>query len=141
MTLQKYKSHKIVQAGRITRVHTIYKGVAMMEVVDFVEVGGRQYDVPENFSARGAPIVGESYLVRYDDGYVSWSPAKAFEAGYTLIEQATGATVSQIEDAINRGEHVNLRPDGVVEMTNATQVQRPCDTEDDVQQDGSVDLA
>ncbi|PYX85030.1 MAG: hypothetical protein DMG70_05000 [Acidobacteria bacterium] len=25
------------------------------------------------------------YLVQYEDGYLSWSPAKAFEEGYTRI--------------------------------------------------------
>lgn len=28
------------------------------------------------------------YLVIYDDGYVSWSPSQAFEAGYKRIEEA-----------------------------------------------------
>ena len=31
------------------------------------------------------PKVGGYYVV-YADGYKSWSPAEAFEAGYTLIE-------------------------------------------------------
>ena len=31
------------------------------------------------------PEVGGYYL-RYEDGYESWSPAKAFEDGYSLIE-------------------------------------------------------
>ena len=26
------------------------------------------------------------YYVRYPDGYESWSPAEAFEDGYTLVE-------------------------------------------------------
>lgn len=26
------------------------------------------------------------YLVQYEDGYLSWSPAAAFEAGYTRLE-------------------------------------------------------
>ena len=27
------------------------------------------------------------YYVRYPDGYESWSPAEAFEEGYTLVEE------------------------------------------------------
>lgn len=34
---------------------------------------------------RHLPVVG-GYVVRYEDGYTSFSPAKAFEDGYTLIE-------------------------------------------------------
>lgn len=30
------------------------------------------------------PVVG-GYLVLYDDGYCSFSPAEAFESGYTRI--------------------------------------------------------
>ena len=26
------------------------------------------------------------YYVRYPDGYESWSPAEAFEEGYTLVD-------------------------------------------------------
>lgn len=40
--------------------------------------------VSHGLIARGAPVVGD-YYVRYDDGYESWSPAKAFEEGYTLL--------------------------------------------------------
>jgi len=134
--LQKYKSHKTVLAGKIQGIRTEER--IARPVVTALVVGGHEYLVPENFSARGTPEVGD-YLVRYEGGYLSWSPAKAFEDGYMLIEDVTGATVGQIEDAINRGEYVNLRPDGGVEMTNAAKVQRPCDTEDDIQSDGSVD--
>jgi len=35
--------------------------------------------------ARGRPSDGD-YLVRYEDGYLSWSPKKAFENGYTKVE-------------------------------------------------------
>jgi hypothetical protein len=38
-----------------------------------------------NFFGRGSPAVGD-YLVRYEpEGYLSWSPKKAFEDGYTEI--------------------------------------------------------
>ncbi len=35
---------------------------------------------------RNHVLVG-GYYVLYEDGYDSWSPAKAFEDGYTLIEE------------------------------------------------------
>lgn len=85
MTLQRYQSHKIVEAGKIQGLqHDPDVGHKIMLIV-----GGKQYDVPENFAARGWPEIGD-YFVRYSDGYVSWSPAATFEAGYTLVEDATG---------------------------------------------------
>ena len=41
--------------------------------------------VPRDFFARGMPTPGD-YIVIYADGYKSWSPAKAFEEGYTRVE-------------------------------------------------------
>ena len=87
----KYKSHKEVRAFKIGKV-------------DFdADVGGnRETDgsviiTPENtvyppfkvdgeFDRRHAPQPG-GYIVFYEDGYVSYSPADAFEGGYTLGEQ------------------------------------------------------
>jgi hypothetical protein len=80
--LQRYKSHKVVEGGRIQGISYDNDGGVLK-----VTVGGRQYDVPENFAARGAPSIGD-YLVRYADGYLSWSTAEAFEEGYTLIGEA-----------------------------------------------------
>jgi hypothetical protein len=37
------------------------------------------------YIAKHNPQVG-GYFVEYDDGYHSFSPAEAFEAGYTLID-------------------------------------------------------
>ncbi len=34
--------------------------------------------------ARGSPSVGD-YYVLYEDSYQSWSPAKAFDSGYTRL--------------------------------------------------------
>jgi hypothetical protein len=86
--LQRYKSHKTVEAGKIQRIHTV--SIISLSgghdfVIEFVEAGGTQYPVPIGFAARGKqPEIGD-YLVRYEDGYLSWSPAKAFEDGYDLL--------------------------------------------------------
>ena len=86
--MQRYKSHKIVEAGKIQRIHTTSVPApdgSWNAVIDFVEVGGWQYQVPDGFAARDKkPEIGD-YLVRYEDGYLSWSPAKAFEDGYDLL--------------------------------------------------------
>lgn len=43
-----------------------------------------EFDVPAEFMMKHKPVVGGYYVV-YDDGYKSFSPAAAFEAGYSLI--------------------------------------------------------
>jgi len=70
--LPRWQSHKKVWADRIIR---IYGGLW------FLDCGGHVQVTPD-LVARGSPVVGD-YFVQYDDGYKSWSPAKAFEEGYT----------------------------------------------------------
>jgi hypothetical protein len=41
-------------------------------------------EVDHLFMAKHNPSSGGYYVI-YDDGYTSWSPAKSFEEGYTLI--------------------------------------------------------
>ncbi len=85
--MMRYHSHKIVEAGKIQRIHRTHEN--NVGVIDFVEVGGKQIAVPQDWSARGVPEIGD-YLVRYNGGtsqeYLSWSPADVFESGYTLID-------------------------------------------------------
>ena len=92
--MQKFKCHKVVEAGKITRV------------VDYgVAAGGQlEMDTPEGtyllavntgYLHKHQPGVG-GYFVRYADGYESYSPAAAFEAGYTAIGDAAPAADLQI---------------------------------------------
>ena len=87
--LPRYKCHKEVWALKIKRI-------------DYPRTGAQQDDdgkrliVPEN--GRYSPILVDhdymrkhqpkkgGYYVVYADGYKSWSPAEAFEDGYTLIK-------------------------------------------------------
>jgi hypothetical protein len=81
MEMPRYKSHKTVWALKI-------KEVAQ-------NGDGHWYIVPEDerytiiqadeFVAKHRPEAG-GYYVQYADGYKSYSPAKAFEEGYTLCE-------------------------------------------------------
>lgn len=78
-----WQSHKIVEAAKIIR--TAGDETIQMWILDLpgnvgVNAGG-------NLLARvpvGADPVG-GYYVRYEDVFESWSPAKAFEEGYTRI--------------------------------------------------------
>ncbi len=80
--MKKYKSHKIVEAAKIEKISGDY-GTVHGATLHFV--GGGALLVSRAYLNKHEPNVG-GYYVRYPDGYASWSPADAFEAGYTEIE-------------------------------------------------------
>lgn len=80
--MRKWKSHKIVEAEPIAsmgpdRMNDPTKYTLILASAETVKVD------PSVFR-RGFPVIGD-YLVRYPDGYLSWSLKKAFEEGYTEV--------------------------------------------------------
>lgn len=74
--LPKYKSHKSVWALKIKEVG---EDTLSFDKPDYASiVVGKEYIEKHN------PSVGGYYVV-YPDGYKSFSPAQAFEEGYTLV--------------------------------------------------------
>lgn len=76
MEMPRYQSHKRVYALKIARV----------EGCTITPDDGRYAPIsvePEMY-LRYTPTAGDYYVV-YDDGYKSFSPAKAFEDGYSLV--------------------------------------------------------
>jgi hypothetical protein len=77
-----YQCHKKVRALKIKK----------MEPTDYGEIitpKNHNYDpffVSSAYVKKHAPQAG-GYFVLYDDGYEAFSPAKAFEEGYSLIEE------------------------------------------------------
>lgn len=74
--LPQYRCHKVVRAGRI---HTCIAGVLGVQVGNskaIVEVA-----VGRDWVEKHGPD-NSGYLVAYEDGYLSYSPAEVFEAGY-----------------------------------------------------------
>ena len=82
--MPRWQSHKIVEADKIVGDQTDLEGfpgfgncwllacgIVVMVHYDLQKRGGSD------------PIGG--YYVRYEDGYESWLPAKAFEEGYSRI--------------------------------------------------------
>lgn len=87
--MQKFKSHKVVEAAKIARISLRERGSDWDLWLIFEDTS--YVVVPRNWADRHAPrpeelesLVG-GYLVRYLDGYTSWSPAEAFEEGYTSL--------------------------------------------------------
>ncbi len=79
--MPRYRCHKEVYALKLSRQPYVTKDGATIE---FVEAIYAPMKLPAEVFARYKPKAGD-YLVVYDDGYKSFSPAKAFEEGYTRI--------------------------------------------------------
>ena len=77
--MKKYRSHKIVEASYINGW-----GDGSNLVVD----GGTNFPLSTEDAERIQKMMAKhpddtGILVRYEDGYLSWSPTDVFEAGYT----------------------------------------------------------
>ena len=85
--LPKYKCHKIVHAAKITEIESHESNGEGSCTMIFGEVKGimvMSQFLTDAWRNNHQPYVGGYYVV-YEDGYTSFSPAEAFEAGYTKI--------------------------------------------------------
>lgn len=80
--MPRYRAHKEVWALRIVAVQPA-DGAAILHF----ENPYAPLRVSKEYVKRHDPKA-DGYYVRYKDGYESWSPAKAFEEGYTLVDGA-----------------------------------------------------
>lgn len=92
--LRKYQCHKIVEAALILDVS--YRSTENVALMLEGAVGAHEEMVTYDWirrrgnGAMPSDLVG-GYFVRYPDGYTSWSPGKAFEEGYTLLNESEPA--------------------------------------------------
>ena len=77
--MNRYQSHKEVEAFKIVNI------VAMGHEALLVGDGDAHVTVNQAYMRKHQPK-RDGYYVRYADGYESWSPAAAFEEGYTKID-------------------------------------------------------
>jgi hypothetical protein len=82
MEMPRYKCHKQVWALKIAAIEFDEKGNARIAPL---ETGYATFTVGDYRSKFKGDEDNLGYYVVYDDGYKSWSPAKAFESGYTRI--------------------------------------------------------
>lgn len=77
--LPRYRCHKVVEAALIGKI-------TLGPTILHLETGqtGATVKVSVEYLRKHQPEVG-GYYVRYEDGYESYSPAAAFEAGYTRL--------------------------------------------------------
>ena len=84
--LPEYRSHKTVRAAKIKDIGELNPGNMTRNLA--LEVNGKtevMMYVPEDIIKKHDPVAGW-YIVLYKDGYASFSPAEAFEEGYTVIK-------------------------------------------------------
>ena len=92
--MPKYRSHKTVWALKIAAIDFKRRpgnpdsGCDQEEittaVITPVDARYAAFTVDADFVRKHEPKAGGYYVV-YSDGYKSWSPAEAFEGGYTRI--------------------------------------------------------
>lgn len=80
--LPMWKCFKIVQAGKIS---FMAKDEPNGKLMIHAEPSNMPFEVPLDFLHRHSPEIG-GYFVVYGDGYISYSPAATFQAGYRNIE-------------------------------------------------------
>ena len=107
-----YESHKRVWALKIKKVHPDEWGVGL--VFEDQQFAVRAF-TNEQLKNKPAPEAG-MYMVLYQDGYISFSPGKAFEEGYTLVGRKKRPTIAELEDILNSEENhpITVNADGSI---------------------------
>ncbi len=86
--MPKYQSHKIVHAIKIDKIEldSVKAEEERRETDGHANLIGDGFDVnvDHSYVKKHDPQIGGYYIV-YEDGYKSFSPAEAFEKGYTKI--------------------------------------------------------
>lgn len=98
-----FRCHKKVRALQIAGILTEF----VRPQLAFVEPGVEAFEVDAAWVERHKPEVG-GYFVVYEDGYFSYSPQEAFEAGYHLIPAAAAKVAER------------LSPDDFQQLANAS---------------------
>lgn len=81
--MPKYRCHKIVHALKISNVEPATATSPRTRLL-FDAPGPAPFTVSPEYVKKHNPISGGYYII-YEDGYESFSPAEAFEKGYTQI--------------------------------------------------------
>lgn len=91
--MPRYRCHKIVHALKIeTTKSLLHEDNKWTHWIVPADKGYGSIEVSAEFVEKHKPQNGGYYVV-YDDGYKSFSPAAAFEAGYTLLDAGHQARV------------------------------------------------
>lgn len=104
MNYPKYVSHKEVGAVKIESVEHGADGSVIVHLE-----GGFDNVVISHHDKKHKPVPEKGmYLVQYADGYISFSPAKAFEDGYTPIGEELTNDVAEYRKQIGEAHGDDL---------------------------------
>jgi len=113
-----YERHKRVHALKIAHVEHLRTDTTTDENpivrIHFVELGFAPIEM--NLRGKPTPDVGWYYVV-YEDGYKSFSPAKAFDEGYTFVGPKQRPTIAQLKEILNKAEEdtpITIHADGSI---------------------------
>lgn len=81
--MPRYQCHKKVWALKIANIEQDWRSSDVFHLT-WAEIGYAPIEVDAAYVKKHDPKVGGYYIV-YGDGYKSFSPAQAFEEGYTRI--------------------------------------------------------
>ena len=95
MHLPLYQCHKQVRACKISRVHVYRETDEDTFFLTPEDINLMTIEVDVDFFDRHKPKAGGYYIV-YADGYESYSPAEAFESGYSRIPEPEDTEETQI---------------------------------------------
>ena len=114
--LQKYKCHKVVQAGKIEAIKGPFFSAGTLGTPPEYRIDLEGVDYPmlvdDVYIERSRPEVGGYYVV-YEDGHTSYSPAKAFEEGYSPFARPFIHTLERLMEE-HGTRNVHLEPGGLV---------------------------
>lgn len=110
--MKTYQSSKIVKAAKLKLIHRRVKSGSETELV-LTDVEDVTYVIDEEFAMNKMRLMSEQlvrlddlstqmdaqgYLVKYRDGYLSWSPEAVFESGNRELKPYYGIGVQCIEE-------------------------------------------
>lgn len=114
--MPRYKCHKEVWALKIKEIRRVPSGNATItHTIVPADEGYAPFEVSLDYIDKHNPQAGGYYVV-YGDGYVSFSPGKAFEEGYRLImHRNSRPTIEELETILREPDtDVRIEPDGSV---------------------------
>ncbi len=106
--MRKFMSHKVVHAAKIISAEKQEDGRW-----HFMREGAVHDTTTVEESPRFKMTKNDlGYVVHYADGYISWSPTKAFEEGYTAIEGDTAFADARPDANMSFGDALLKLRDG-----------------------------
>ena len=106
--MKTYKCHKTVRAAKILEV---YGTTLVLEAGEEFLLTESQKTKFSSMAKEAGFNIEDGYVVRYEDGYDSWSPVDTFERGYTELGEPSQ------EEMIYRNIEVYLRA-AIIELAD-----------------------